>query len=138
MSDFIKCADFTKDGKTDWQAYRNAQIRSGERCCLCGEYLFFGGAGFPRLCQDCEDLDKPDELSHDHLVRCPKCGGYWEPIGSDEPELFGDGEHKVWCGDCGHTFEISTQVSFRFCSPAMEKCNDNEASASGESETLHD
>lgn len=140
MSDFVKIADFTKDGETDWQGYRKAQLDSGERCRLCDDIIVFGPRGAPRLCVSCQDLAEPEEMYHEKFIRCPKCGHHWEPYSCEEPELFGDGEHEVSCSQCGHEFEVSTEVSFCFYSPAMEKSDDTKTSTTGDSgtETLHE
>jgi len=105
------------NGNYDWTAYRAAQKANGEICTDCGAYTVWG-KGHPDRCGDCKRLEEPGETTHHSLIRCPKCGHQME-IGSCElGELYEDGSHDVSCQNCDHDFEVSTQISFSFTSPA--------------------
>ncbi len=121
----ISFADYKKpDGSVDWERYRVAQraereaeVNAGKWCSRCGHYLLFA-KGHPNKCQECKSLDEPGEVQHHKFIRCPKCGRSFDPSDADYYSVYGDGEHKVTCGDCSHQFEISTRVSYTFTSPA--------------------
>jgi hypothetical protein len=112
--------DFTKDGKTDWNAYHEAKINNGEVCFHCGAPIVLS-KGSRTLCSDCQYLHKPDELSHANLVRCPQCSKTFNPGDSDRHRLYEDGEHQICCDECDHEFEITTHVSHTFVSPPLLK-----------------
>jgi hypothetical protein len=108
-------------GNTDWTAYRGAQVAAGEVCQKCHQHIFsfFGipTAG-PRLCGECKALaEDAGEVNSSSYVRCPACGHQMGTNGFDG-ELHSDGTHDVSCGECDHDFEVTTNVSFSFESPA--------------------
>ncbi len=116
----VKMDDFKKDdGNIDWREYHRAQVNVGERCKKCETFLTFS-KGYATLCHNCKEVeDSKDEVWHDELVRCPKCGRTWKPYESEDYHLLADGEHSATCNECDHSFEISTTISFSFNSPAM-------------------
>ena len=110
----------TADGKTDWGAYRAAQVAAGDICQRCGAYVGFFGLdrSGPCSCSSCRELDtEAGDVSHRSFIRCPKCGGTWDPCHSDDYDIFADGDHDVTCPDCEHEFEMVTHVSYTFQSP---------------------
>jgi DNA-directed RNA polymerase subunit RPC12/RpoP len=107
------------DGGVDWDSYRAAQRRNGERCIDCGGSILFG-SGHPEKCGDCKSVDEPGELRHDRFIRCPYCGNKERVADTEQYHLYEEGEHEVVCSECDKDFEITTLVSFRFTSPAME------------------
>lgn len=119
----VSIKDWKKpDDTIDWRGYRAARVSNGEVCFKCNTYITCTCApGHEQLCYECKDIAKPDELDHSSYVRCPSCGHAWNPGECDDYECFGDGEHRVQCGECDHCFEISTSVSYSFQSPAMLK-----------------
>ena len=83
------------------------------------------------MCFECSELDRDkDKVSHSNLIRCPKCKHQENVSEGDQYDLFGDGEHDVTCGECGHEYEISTWVSYTFKSPPLlaeeEKAEESE------------
>ena len=117
----VEMDDFRKeDGFIDWKAYKEAQINAGEICSQCEKYMFFGAKTSRRLCGSCMALDNDtDEVSHDNLIRCPKCKYTWNPW---ECEDYPDGseEMDVQCGECDHDFTVGVQTSYSFTSPELE------------------
>ena len=107
-----------KNGEVDWKAYRQAQVDAGEKCYKCNTYVMFS-KGFRTLCSDCISLGDKGEISHDSFIRCPKCKESWDPSYSDDFEVYQDGDHEVHCSECQHKFQITTHVSYTFCSPAL-------------------
>jgi len=72
----------------------------------------------PHLCSDCVQMKRErGEVTHDHALRCPKCGHVWAPD-CDEP-VWDDGESEVYCPDCDHLFRVETSITFTFRSPAL-------------------
>ncbi len=112
----VKLEDHRKDGVVDWQAYRNAQRSNGEVCTRCNKYIAFGAQGYARQCQDCQSLvGVGGEVTHESLIRCPKCGECWDPT---ECETYPtDGEIAVSCGECGHDFEVQCCIDWTWTSP---------------------
>jgi len=123
----IRSEDFKKpNGSTDWDAYTKAKVAAGEVCSSCGEYIVSGAyPKGPRTCGSCQQLIMcKDSVQHDHFIRCPKCGDYWDPM-AEEDDVFSDGQHAVCCNKCDHEFEVTTTVTYTFESPDLEK-NDAE------------
>lgn len=115
----VNSDDFKKeDGYTDWEAYHKAEEDAGERCYKCGAYNFFA-SGSKRLCGQCSKIEESDKFDHDSFVRCPKCKRTWNPGEEDDYEVYADGQHDICCGECGHDFEVSTNVSYSFESPEL-------------------
>lgn len=124
MSKRVLWEDFKQaDGSTDWRAYNAAKLANGERCRTCDAGIFpvfSEPVGYPTECNDCKALTSDaGEVSHDELIRCPKCRDTWSPRDSEDYDAYSDGEHELTCDDCGHRFTISTHVSFSFESPPL-------------------
>jgi hypothetical protein len=116
----IKTETFRTDDGIDWKAYEAAQVAAGERCKSCGKYfspLPWPTPG-PRECYGCIELTKIPEVSHHSKVRCPACRHTWD-VGESE-DLYSEGEHSVYCHECNHEFEVTTNVSYEFVSPELE------------------
>lgn len=123
MSMLVRLEDHRReDGSIDWQTYRAAQVNAGERCTRCGAHrISVFGNNVMGPCGPCAALEaRTEEVDHACYVRCPKCGESWDLSEHDDYEVYADGEHKLQCAACNHTFEI-THVSFSFTSPAREK-----------------
>lgn len=116
----ISHKDFERADGVDWAAYLRAQVAAGEKCQQCNSYIplaglnLFGGKPKvgPTLCGSCRRLrdECGEEVTHDHLIRCPDCGNTFEPedYNLDEEQFF-------YCPDCEAEFEV--QVSCTFTSP---------------------
>ena len=110
-------------GRTDWKAYKAAQVAEGEVCRKCGRYIIsiiHGALGGPNQCGECKSLDDTGEVDHHSWIRCPKCGDTWNPAEHEQYDVMGDGEHEVSCGSCGCDFSVSTFIEYTFTSPARE------------------
>ena len=105
------------DGSLDMNSYNKAMIANGEICTECGGYITTFGNGHPGRCRQCKDADSQQELTHDKYIRCPKCGRKWDPYESEQYEILSDGEHSASCVECGHEFQVTTDVSYSFTSP---------------------
>lgn len=124
--------DYTsEDGTIDHQKrtqlyteYKQWMVDTGKICSLCHGYVACLDDSGPRLCYDCKDISRPEELCHDSRVRCPKCGYNWDVDDGDSYALMSDGDHIVWCDECGHKFCIVTNVSYSFISPPRENIID--------------
>jgi hypothetical protein len=127
------------DGEIDWDAwgkaqtrYKQEQIEAGERCYQCETYLVFG-PGHRKLCHACKDLNEgTGEVDHDHLVRCPHCGYQLDisQLDCDYHELvYEEGTHEMDCFECEKSFEFTTNVSYSYTSPPLEKKGDDDADA---------
>ncbi len=120
---FTKIEDF-KDpatGEVDWKKYNLAEIANGEKCCECGGIASLFGTGRRTRCMSCRAVDEPGELRHASRLRCPRCRHTWNPGDCDDHEVYADGDHEVWCAECGHEFPVVTMVSYLFRSPEIEK-----------------
>lgn len=115
----ISFNDYKKpNGDIDWAAHEAALVAAGEVCSQCGTYIIrlFGKPSGPTLCGSCKALiEDNDEVSSGSFVRCPACGNQMDAC---EPELYEDGSHDVTCDECDHEFEVETNISFSFTSPA--------------------
>lgn len=125
----VNVDDFETDDKIDWAAYHKAQVAAGEICSKCGTHLMYFFANSPKgptECRACKGIAETSELDHEIYVRCPKCKCTWNPRETEDYHLMEDGEHSVACEDCGHDFEVSTIVSYSFCSPGLisDECED--------------
>lgn len=102
-----------------WKQKRKAEIDSGEYCYRCRKWIFcLKAPGYQRLCSSCRAVDEStDEVVHDSLIRCPKCGDQRQAYGGDNYDLLTKGEHDVMCHECEHEFEVSTYVIRKFKSP---------------------
>ena len=115
----IQMDDFRKpDGQVDWAAMREAEIAAGERCYKCGAIIMLE-QGVRTLCYNCKALLEDGEVRHGCFVRCPACKDSWGIVDSEDYECYEEGEHKVTCGECDHTFEVTTSVSYTFTSPEI-------------------
>ena len=96
----ISYSDFKNDdGKTDWRAYREARIASGEICSRCDTFIvpsIFGDARTgPILCGSCKSIDvDTDRVHHDKYIRCPQCRHSHEIEGVDWNDLYQEGWHE--------------------------------------------
>ena len=110
-----------QDGDYDWIAYRNAQKNNGEICTSCGAFIvrLFKDTGHPDRCESCKAIDtNKEEVTHDSFIRCPACGETMNVMDMECGDLYQDGEHGVCCNSCEQEFEIITNVSYSFKSPA--------------------
>lgn len=128
----ISMKDFEDEkGHVDWKAYREAEEKAGEICFKCGTYIHSLTSEYTQ-CGECKRLDKKEEVYHTRFIRCPKCEHLFTPDEERWPgvarDLYEDGEHEVCCQECEHQFEISTQVTYEFQSPKLEKLNNGELS----------
>jgi len=117
-----------EDGEIDWAAYHKAEIDNGERCITCGTHMFsiWEENNYPHKCIQCKELKEPSKVTHDKLIRCPKCKEKWEPADTEDYEVFQDGEHDICCQHCDHEFTISTMVQYNFTSPELCKEEEHE------------
>ena len=105
-------------GKIDWASYGAAQAeakrldtKDGVYCYRCGAYML-GRQNGRQMCGQCQHLDQPEELTHDHLIRCPQCGNVHRP-----EDLYESGRHETLCPECDCRFEVEVHVSYSFTSP---------------------
>ena len=127
----VKMEDYQDgEGFTDWTRYHAAQVAAGEACKQCGKLLLnlnlFGDPPLPgpKKCGACRHVSEDkDEVSHDDILRCPKCKYEWSSHDDDmwEDGIFQEGEHDITCRneDCGHEFQIETSITYTFRSPAL-------------------
>lgn len=66
----------------------------------------------------CRDAEQTSEYESDCYIRCPKCG---EREGDLWERSFSDGNNGVFCGSCGHEYEVSVRFSVSYTSPALEE-----------------
>ncbi len=109
--------DYMKE-LSDYRQRHAQEVEEGKWCCKCNAFLLFSH-GFPERCADCQKIDKPDELRHDHFVRCPKCKSTWQPYEHEEYEVFEEGQHEICCQECDHSFEVETWIQYTFTSPPI-------------------
>jgi DNA-directed RNA polymerase subunit RPC12/RpoP len=97
--------------------------QSGEKCHMCGEYIFcLRPPGYSQRCWKCKQLDGQGDVRDNRYIRCPKCRHTSSPFNEEgywENGLLEEGEHDVCCPACEHKFEVTTNVSYSFDSPAM-------------------
>ncbi len=116
--------DFEDDkGKVDWTAYHKRRKDIGEECFECGRLIHLDGIdapGHPEKCRDCNDMsvDK-EEVTHEDFIRCPACRNQMRIIGGNDFDCYDAGEHEIMCDECEFEFEITTDVTYTFTSPAM-------------------
>ena len=114
-----------EDGRTDWQAYHEAQRQAGETCMTCGSHIFriWEKERVPGLreCYDCKRCkEDKDAYEHDRFVRCPKCREMFDPWDQEIDQQFNDGDPvDMTCPACEHEFEATGQVRYSFESPAV-------------------
>lgn len=107
------------DGQIRWNEYEKAKTANGERCTQC-QCFVYPPKGHPTKCVSCETIgNQPGEVSHEKLIRCPKCQDTFSPGDREAYELYSDGTHEVTCGECDHEFQVRTWVSYSFDSPAL-------------------
>lgn len=110
---------------------RREGVASGERCSRCGGWIFcVKPPGHPRECIDCYAIaNSSDEVSSSKYIRCPKCGGSWDPYEAEQYDVFNEDVHAVSCVECDHGFEVTTTVTYSFESPARlaEELEEEEA-----------
>jgi hypothetical protein len=97
--------------------------QSGEKCCMCGEYIVcLRPPGYSQRCWKCKQLDGQGDVRDNRYIRCPKCRHSWNSFGDDcsfENSVFEEGDHDVSCPSCEHRFEVTTNVTYSFDSPAL-------------------
>lgn len=116
--------DYKDDkGNTDWTAYHKAKVKIGEECLKCGKLIHLEGIdtpGHPEECRDCKELCTEDgEVTHNDFIRCPACRNQMRIMGGDDYDSYGEGEHEIMCDGCEFEFEITTEVTYTFTSPAI-------------------
>ena len=52
------------------------------------------------------------EIDGESDIYCPHCGCVREI--DDDYDLYGDGEHETYCGECDKAFIVETSVSYSF------------------------
>lgn len=109
-----------RDDHPDWNEYMKACRLNGEVCTKCGSFIY-PPTGEPRMCDRCEDINKPGELHHDRYIRCPACGDTVDVMESEDYDLLGDGEHEFWCDKCDTKFTFTTNVTYSFVSPERKE-----------------
>ncbi len=62
--------------------------------------------------------DDSTDVTHGNLLRCPHCRGTQDV--TEEEGIYEEGEHSIWCDHCEKEYEIGTDVSYTFISPALE------------------
>lgn len=103
-----------KDGHINWEKYHKAQKNNGEKCCSCSQTIILGGKGYPQKCFQCKDLEAGQETQHKNSIRCPACG-YIERINWETAEnIYDEGEHEIFCGECDEKYLVETSVSYTF------------------------
>lgn len=108
------------EGNVDWKALKTARIINGEICYSCGS-IIIREIGCKSLCVDCKALETDkDEVRHDSQIRCPKCKHIEDVVHLEDYEIYGEGEHSVWCSECDTEYEISTTVTYTFTSLELE------------------
>lgn len=109
------------NGRYDYAAYDLARVQNGDFCSSCLSWLV-APKGFPELCYDCKSMKEDlDEVSHDEYLRCPFCREEEEVCYMEDYSLYQDGPHEITCTNCGKEYEITTNVSYSFVSPAICK-----------------
>jgi len=117
----ISFKDFEdKEGNANWESYRKAQIAEGEICYQCKGYILFGSGG-RRLCGNCEDIEDPDEVTHESFIRCPKCSHSWNAWDNEDYPTNDSEEMTVSCSDCDHEFDVGVRITYSFTSPELIK-----------------
>lgn len=130
----LSMAGFHKpDGSVDWKAYDKARVDNGELCYRCGQYVnWHNGSGKLQACVQCYFIHATEEFTHARLLRCPVCRHDWQADGDDN--VWTDGEHRISCPSCDHTFEVATRISYSFTSPGLASSkeeSDDERDESG-------
>jgi len=122
----INFQDFKKDGEVDWEAYRKAQVSSGERCESCGRFIVFG-TGKSTACSLCKTINESSKIvKHDKFIRCPKCSSTFTAEDLSEFDIYEDGEHDIDCPNCKYFFVIETIITYNFSSPAIVDIDDDD------------
>jgi len=112
-------SDFKKEnGDTDWKAYKEYEINTGERCFECDAFIG-RGQGFRRMCYSCIHKEDKDEWDDDTRIRCPKCKNTEDVFDGDSYDLLSEDTHSVTCNECGYKFDITTSISYIFKSPEL-------------------
>ena len=117
----ISIEAYTNDeGRTDWEAYRAAQLQAGEYCMSCGAGIVFP-KGQPTTCGECRWMAAEEgEVCHGGRLRCPACRHQWDVADFDVFDLYEEGRHEIMCPECEHEFTVSTDVSYTFTSPGVD------------------
>jgi hypothetical protein len=117
----VTMSDFTlPDGTIKWVEYEKAQINNGDRCKAC-HHAISPGYGTPRLCQQCEELERNHGVVwHDRVVRCPECRQLINVVDGHYVSDT-DGKHDIQCPECECEFEIFVKTTYSFSSPSLKK-----------------
>lgn len=121
----IQMEDFKDEkGRFDPVAFRKAQVDNGERCTICDQLIIpsvIGDpTGLPVECYECKYIEDESEFDHSALVRCPMCGGHWEPD-YEEIDLLSEEDEEMYCGDCDREFTVRKSISVTLTSPPLRK-----------------
>lgn len=113
----------TENGGLDWSAYNKAQVDAGEKCCTCGAFIASWN-GHRQECYDCRAMHIDNtEITHGTRIRCPHCRTQIDINEDGEcghgDDIYREGTHEITCYICHENFEIETQVTFTFTSPAV-------------------
>lgn len=103
--------------------YRQALRDAGEACNSCNGFISHPN-GSPTVCYNCRTLSSREQMANDQCVRCPNCGhefNVWQH--TDYYLLWDSGTHPVECTECNTQFDIQTQITYTFVSPAMKDHN---------------
>lgn len=116
------------DGSIDWEQNRKDEVAKGDRCKnpVCDAYiinlgLFGNKVTHAQECGDCRTMnDDKKEVTHDNLLRCPKCGNKSAASEEWEAGIYDENEKaNIYCVECDHEFEVETHCSYSFTSPPM-------------------
>lgn len=70
------------------------------------------------LCEDCYRANDREEFISSRGVRCPRCGRVdRDDLG--EMGIYDEGNHTVLCDSCDHEYEVETELSITWTSPAL-------------------
>lgn len=109
-------------GRIDFNAYHRAKKANGDECYKCGQMVsIWGGKGYQQLCYDCTNAAKPEKVTHEKLLRCPRCGHMWDPYEGEDYGVFKEDGDDVYCPECDCEFHVSTSITYHFTSPPREE-----------------
>ena len=64
-------------------------------------------------------FDSAGDVVDTYSIRCPHCGDVSAAHEYEQPTLYEDGTHAVWCHACDVEFEVQTSVMIMFTSPCL-------------------
>jgi len=119
MSSIVRLADYKNDDKIDWDSYKTAQKNNGEICQKCNAYQF-PAQGHLAICFDCVSIATDrDEVTHNHLARCPVCRETWRPEEMWLTECTSDSSRDLYCPTCNHEFTVEVHIVSSLTSPPL-------------------